>query len=78
MLYIVCQLFFTTFLLGLAVADLASLVTMFWSSICYNPLFGHSGIPFDSIDVTYLTGGWPHACFNRYVNDSLRIFQYIY
>ncbi|XP_035828061.1 uncharacterized protein LOC101850033 [Aplysia californica] len=36
-----------------------------WLNICFNPLFQYSDIPFSSIDVQYLTAGWPHVCFTR-------------
>ncbi|XP_059147950.1 tachykinin-like peptides receptor 86C [Physella acuta] len=52
-------------LLGLAVADLGSLLTLVWMSICFNPLFRYSGISFESIDIQYITAGWPHVCFAR-------------
>ncbi|BFZ03210.1 hypothetical protein BsWGS_06249 [Bradybaena similaris] len=52
-------------LLGLAVGDLGCVVTMLWSSICYNPLFADSDLPFNSGEMMYLTGGMTHACFNR-------------
>ncbi|XP_012946436.2 adenosine receptor A1-like [Aplysia californica] len=50
-------------LMGLAVADLCSLVTMIWISICMNPLFYFSELPFDSTDILYLTGSTPHVLF---------------
>lgn len=52
---------------GLAVADLACVITMFWSSICLNPFVMAAELPFASLDVMYLTGGWPHLTFNRYL-----------
>ncbi|BFZ03208.1 hypothetical protein BsWGS_06247 [Bradybaena similaris] len=52
-------------LLGLAVADLGCLLTMFYSSFGYNPAFGSLGLPFDIQDVTYVSGGYPHVYFNR-------------
>ncbi|CAL1541154.1 unnamed protein product, partial [Lymnaea stagnalis] len=52
-------------LLGLAVADLGSLVTLIWMSVCFSPWFRHSDIPFDAKDIQYLTAGWPHVCFAR-------------
>ncbi|CAL1531906.1 unnamed protein product [Lymnaea stagnalis] len=52
-------------LMGLTIADLMSLLTMLWTSICYNPLFANSGVPFNSLDLMYLSGGYPHTCFNR-------------
>ncbi|CAL1529006.1 unnamed protein product [Lymnaea stagnalis] len=36
-----------------------------WSSICYNPLFSGSDLPFQTMDVMYITSAWPHACFNK-------------
>ncbi|XP_059164792.1 tachykinin-like peptides receptor 86C [Physella acuta] len=68
-------------LLGLAVADLGSLLSLVWMSICFNPLFHYSDISFESIDIQYITAvshvyvigmsfditsaGWPHVCFAR-------------
>ncbi|KAH9514525.1 hypothetical protein Btru_025579 [Bulinus truncatus] len=52
-------------LLGLALSDLGSHLTLVWMSICFNPLFRYSNISFESIDVQYLSAGWPHVCFAR-------------
>ncbi|BFZ17427.1 hypothetical protein BsWGS_20466 [Bradybaena similaris] len=52
-------------LCGLAIADLASVTTTFWSSILYNPEVSNADLPFNAMDVLYLTGGYAHACFNR-------------
>ncbi|BFZ13622.1 hypothetical protein BsWGS_16661 [Bradybaena similaris] len=57
-------------LFGLAVADLACVTTMLWSCICINPLVINSGQPFASMGVMYLTGSWPHVCFNRFVGAN--------
>ncbi|XP_012945444.1 probable G-protein coupled receptor 139 [Aplysia californica] len=50
-------------LMGLAVSDLFSLLTTIWLSICANPLFYNSELPFDPRDLTDLTGGMPHILF---------------
>nr|NP_001191513.1 chemosensory receptor A [Aplysia californica]ACL13286.1 chemosensory receptor A [Aplysia californica] len=51
-------------LMGLAVSDLSSLVTMIWLSIlCYKPLFYLSELPFDPRDIMYLTGSTTHSVF---------------
>ncbi|XP_059169625.1 type-1 angiotensin II receptor-like [Physella acuta] len=50
---------------GLAISDLCSLVTLMWFSICMNPLFENSNIPFISREFQYLTGGWPSFVFAR-------------
>ncbi|XP_012946435.1 adenosine receptor A1-like [Aplysia californica] len=47
--------------LGLAVADLCSLVTMLWISICMNPLLYFSELPFHLGDIVHLTGSTPHV-----------------
>ncbi|XP_059140930.1 tachykinin-like peptides receptor 86C [Physella acuta] len=52
-------------LLGLAVADLGSLLTLIWMSVCFSPWFHYSDIPLDAKDIQYLTAGWPHVCFAR-------------
>ncbi|XP_005113536.1 adenosine receptor A1-like [Aplysia californica] len=36
---------------------------MIWISICQNPLFYRSELPFDSTDIKYLTGSTPHVLF---------------
>ncbi|BFZ14950.1 hypothetical protein BsWGS_17989 [Bradybaena similaris] len=51
--------------LGLAISDLGALVTLLWMSVCYTPEFRFSEIPFESLDVEYLTACWPHGCFAR-------------
>ncbi|XP_012946598.2 thyrotropin-releasing hormone receptor-like [Aplysia californica] len=50
-------------LMGLAVSDLCSLLTMIWISICQNPLFYRSEFNFDPQDILYLTGAVPHVLF---------------
>ncbi|XP_005099018.2 adenosine receptor A1 [Aplysia californica] len=50
-------------LMGLAVSDLCSLLPMIWLSICLNPLFYNSELPFDPMDLISLTGGMPHITF---------------
>ncbi|XP_005104454.1 galanin-like G-protein coupled receptor npr-9 [Aplysia californica] len=52
-------------LFGLAVSDFLGLVSLQWFNICSNELFAASDIPFDSIEVQYLTSGWPHVAFAR-------------
>ncbi|XP_012938007.1 adenosine receptor A1-like [Aplysia californica] len=49
----------------LAVSDLCSLLTMIWLSICVNPLFYQSVLPFDPRDILYLTGATPHILFAK-------------
>ncbi|CAG5120667.1 unnamed protein product, partial [Candidula unifasciata] len=51
-------------LLGLAVGDLGCALTMVWVSISFSPLLETPDINFNPSDVMYLSGGWPHACFN--------------
>ncbi|XP_059158398.1 FMRFamide receptor-like [Physella acuta] len=52
-------------LLGLAVSDLFSLLTLLWLNTCYAPSFLSMQLPFLPLDVAYLTGGWPHVFFTR-------------
>ncbi|GFO08202.1 chemosensory receptor b [Plakobranchus ocellatus] len=52
-------------LCGLAVSDLGSLLTLQWLNICFNPLFQQADLPFDPLQIEYITGGWPHVCFVR-------------
>ncbi|CAL1525879.1 unnamed protein product [Lymnaea stagnalis] len=43
--------------LGLAIADLCSVVTLVWEGICYNPMFFNSDLPFVTSDLLYYTAG---------------------
>ncbi|CAL1525877.1 unnamed protein product, partial [Lymnaea stagnalis] len=52
-------------LIGLALADLGCLIPVLWKTVSFNPLFHYSDIPFDSVDIQYLTSAWPHVCFAR-------------
>ncbi|XP_035825641.1 adenosine receptor A1 [Aplysia californica] len=52
-------------LMGLAVSDLGSLVTTFWMSICFNPLFIAADLPIDVKEVMNTLGGRPHIIFAR-------------
>ncbi|KAH9519147.1 hypothetical protein Btru_074842 [Bulinus truncatus] len=52
-------------LFGLAISDLGCLVTLIWLNTCFNPLFNQSDIPFEAVEVQYLTAGWPHVSFTR-------------
>ncbi|XP_059169398.1 allatostatin-A receptor-like [Physella acuta] len=52
-------------LMALAVSDLGMLGTLIWHNLCFNPLFHEADLPFDSIEMQYLTGGWPHVVFTR-------------
>ncbi|XP_012941320.1 adenosine receptor A1-like [Aplysia californica] len=56
-------------LMGLAVADLCSLVAMMWMSICVNPLFYLSDLPFEPREVMHLTGATP-----RYLGAKISTF----
>ncbi|XP_012945441.1 probable G-protein coupled receptor 139 [Aplysia californica] len=47
----------------LAVSDLCSLLIMIWLSLCLNPLFYNSELPFDPMDIIVSTGGIPHVLF---------------
>lgn len=50
---------------GLAVSDVCCLISLEWITICMNPLFAKSDIPWISSEVMYLTGAWLHVCFGR-------------
>ncbi|XP_005094264.1 probable G-protein coupled receptor 139 [Aplysia californica] len=52
-------------LMGLAVSDLLSLVSMIFISICFNPLFANAPLPFSVDEIMYMVGGPPHVCFAR-------------
>lgn len=52
-------------LLGIAISDLASLVTLSWLITCLNPFAERADVPFVPDEIQYLTGGWPHLCFTR-------------
>ncbi|XP_059139923.1 uracil nucleotide/cysteinyl leukotriene receptor-like [Physella acuta] len=52
-------------LLGLAVSDLGSLVTLVWESITLNPFFLNADVPFRQNDIRYLTAAIPHSIFVR-------------
>ncbi|KAK3737979.1 hypothetical protein RRG08_010027 [Elysia crispata] len=52
-------------LCGLAVSDLGCLITLQWLNICFNPLFQQADLPFDPLQIEYISGGWPHVCFTR-------------
>lgn len=52
-------------LLGLAISDLCSLVSLLWLGICYNPFFRYSDLPILTVDLQHFTGGWTHVIFTR-------------
>ncbi|XP_012943205.1 rhodopsin-like [Aplysia californica] len=52
-------------LFSLAVSDMGSLATLFWSTVCFNPLFAQAVLPVISIDLMHITSGWPHTFFSR-------------
>lgn len=52
-------------LLGLALADLCSLVTLEWICICRNPLVADADVPWVLSDFMNLTGAWPHVVCGR-------------
>ncbi|CAG5115105.1 unnamed protein product, partial [Candidula unifasciata] len=49
----------------LAVSDIGCLATLIWTNICFTPAFIEADLPFDTIEVTYLTSGIPHVTFTR-------------
>ncbi|KAH9488043.1 hypothetical protein Btru_065496 [Bulinus truncatus] len=49
----------------LAINDIGSLVTLLWVSLCDNPLFISSGIPFSFSEVQHISASFPHACLSR-------------
>lgn len=50
---------------GLAVSDLASLITMCWTCISYTFIVVAANLPFEILDVAYLISGMPHFAFVR-------------
>lgn len=52
-------------LLGLAISDMGSLVSLLWLGICYNPFFRYSDLPILTVDLQHFTGGWTHVIFTR-------------
>ncbi|CAG5122685.1 unnamed protein product [Candidula unifasciata] len=52
-------------LFAISLSDLCSLVTLEWVNINLNPFMDRADVPFEPMDIQYLTGGWPHACFAR-------------
>lgn len=51
--------------LGVAVADLGSLLTLLWSNVCLCLPYIHIDLNFDPIDIHYLVTGMPHTLFTR-------------
>ncbi|KAK0056412.1 allatostatin-A receptor, partial [Biomphalaria pfeifferi] len=49
----------------LAVSDVGMLGTLVWLNLCFNPLFHNLDLPFDSVEIQYLTAGWPHVVFTQ-------------
>ncbi|XP_059152712.1 uncharacterized protein LOC131938623 [Physella acuta] len=52
-------------LMGMAVSDLLSLVSLACLCVGNNPWLIDSSVPFDPIGVFYLTTGWPNTAFAR-------------
>lgn len=52
-------------LLALSVADMGSLITVQWFSVCVNPWFISSDLPFLPLEIQSLTAGFPHVYFAR-------------
>lgn len=51
--------------LGLALSDLASLVTVLWTNVCINPTFYSADLPFEPAEFQYMTTGMLHATFTH-------------
>ncbi|KAH9513949.1 hypothetical protein Btru_031821 [Bulinus truncatus] len=52
--------------MALSVTDLCNVIFTAWVSICFNGIFVHApGLAFYPPDVSYLSGGFPHACLSR-------------
>ncbi|XP_059157419.1 galanin-like G-protein coupled receptor npr-9 [Physella acuta] len=51
----------TICLLVLAMSDLGSLLFMIWEAVCLNPLLVATDLPYDVLDVHYLTAALPHG-----------------
>lgn len=56
---------FNISLMALSISDLGSSVVLFWMGMCFNPLFIFSDVPFDTLSLVYLTGGWVRIYFTR-------------
>ncbi|CAL1543158.1 unnamed protein product [Lymnaea stagnalis] len=52
-------------LISLTLSDLLGLVVLFWMGMCYNPWIIYSDVPFDTLSVVYLSGGWPKIYVSR-------------
>uniref|UniRef100_A0A2C9L920 G-protein coupled receptors family 1 profile domain-containing protein n=1 Tax=Biomphalaria glabrata TaxID=6526 RepID=A0A2C9L920_BIOGL len=52
-------------LVGLALSDLFSLFFLQWENICFSPMLQEADVPFFSLEVQYLSGGWPRMCCLR-------------
>ncbi|NP_001191494.1 chemosensory receptor B [Aplysia californica] len=52
-------------LFGLTISDMGCAITLFWGSVCFNPLFIEADLPMVYQDIIYLTSGWPLVCFAR-------------
>lgn len=52
-------------LTALAGADLGISLTLQWQSICHNPIFESSDLPFKSTEISSLTAGYPRLCLTR-------------
>jgi hypothetical protein len=52
-----------TSMIAIAVADICSLITFQWNNINISSFLENVQLPYQPITMSYLTGGWPHACF---------------
>lgn len=50
---------------GLAISDTASLVTLLWTNTCYTLAFMAADLPFNNLELYYLTSGILHFVFWR-------------
>ncbi|KAI8779110.1 FMRFamide receptor [Biomphalaria glabrata] len=52
--------------MALSITDLINVLFMWWVSISTYPLFSDNvDLTFDPLDVSYLTGAFPHGCMSR-------------
>lgn len=49
--------------LGLAIADILSLLSLMWVTVCLNPFFKSTMYSISPLELVHLTAGWPRSCF---------------
>ncbi|CAG5120766.1 unnamed protein product [Candidula unifasciata] len=51
--------------LGLAISDLFCVASLLWTNVCMNPAFNEADLPFEPMEVQFITSGFLHTNFNR-------------